>query len=50
MEALGRLEPAYVVLDTYSGRPDDLGNTEAVRRTLTALLEAVLDLGRGSIR
>jgi probable F420-dependent oxidoreductase len=50
MEALARLEPAYVVLDTYSGRPDDLANTDAVQRTLDVWVERVLDLRRGSLR
>ena len=50
MEALARLEPAYVVLDTYSGRPEDLSKTEAVQRTLDVLVERVLDLSHGSLR
>jgi hypothetical protein len=50
MDALARLEPEYVVLDTYSGRPQDLPNTEVAQRTLDVLLERVLDLSRGSLR
>jgi alkanesulfonate monooxygenase SsuD/methylene tetrahydromethanopterin reductase-like flavin-dependent oxidoreductase (luciferase family) len=45
-----RLEPGYVVIDTYSGRPEDLSNTEAVQRTLDVLVEGVLDLSRGAFR
>jgi probable F420-dependent oxidoreductase len=37
MDALARLEPTYVVLDTYSGRPEDLPDTEIAQRTLDAI-------------
>ena len=50
MEALARLEPAYVVLDTYSGRPEDLANAEAEQQTLDLLVERVLDVGGGRLR
>ena len=48
MEVLARLEPAYVVIATYSGRTADLSNTEAIQRTLDVLVEGVLDLSRGA--
>jgi hypothetical protein len=50
MEALAQLDPAYVVLDTYSGQPEDLPDTEISERTLDVLLQNVLDLSRGSLR
>jgi probable F420-dependent oxidoreductase len=50
MEALARLEPAYVVLDTYSGRPEDLPDNEIAQRTLDVLIGRVLDLNSGSLR
>jgi len=50
MEALGRLHPAYVVLDTYAGSPEELPDNEAARRTLDVMLEHVLDLSRGTLR
>jgi alkanesulfonate monooxygenase SsuD/methylene tetrahydromethanopterin reductase-like flavin-dependent oxidoreductase (luciferase family) len=50
MEALARLEPVYVVLDTYTGQPDDLSRTDLVQRTLDVFVEKVLDLSRGRLR
>jgi len=50
MDALARLDPAYVVLDTYSGRTEDLPDTEIAQRTLDVLLERVLNLSRGTVR
>jgi len=50
MEALARLEPEYVVLDTYSGHPADLLNAEPAQRTLDVFVEKVVDLTRGSLR
>ena len=50
MEALVRLEPAYIVLDTYSGRPEDLPDTEVAQRTLDVLVDRVLDLNGATLR
>jgi alkanesulfonate monooxygenase SsuD/methylene tetrahydromethanopterin reductase-like flavin-dependent oxidoreductase (luciferase family) len=50
MDQLAALEPAYVVLDTYTGQPDDLANSDTAQRTLNALLEHVIDLPRGTLR
>jgi probable F420-dependent oxidoreductase len=50
MDLLARLEPTYVVLDTYSGQPDELTSTEVPHHTLDVLLDRVFDLRRGSLR
>jgi probable F420-dependent oxidoreductase len=50
LDQLAVLEPAYVVLDTYSGQPEDLSNTDAAKRTLDAMLEHVIDVRRGTLR
>jgi probable F420-dependent oxidoreductase len=50
MDQLASLDPAYVVLDTYTGEPQDLPNDDATQRTLDAMLEQVIDLSRGTLR
>jgi probable F420-dependent oxidoreductase len=50
MDLLARLEPAYVVLDTYTGQPADLTRSDESRRTLDVLLDRVLDLPHESLR
>jgi alkanesulfonate monooxygenase SsuD/methylene tetrahydromethanopterin reductase-like flavin-dependent oxidoreductase (luciferase family) len=50
MDQLAALEPAYVVLDTYSGNLADLANSDAAQRTLDVLLEHVIDLEHGTLR
>lgn len=50
LDQLAALEPAYVILDTYSGRPEDLANADGARRTLDALLEHLIDTDRGTLR
>ena len=50
MDALASLEPGYVVLDTYSGNPDDLIGTERAENALDVLLERVFDVQRQALR
>jgi probable F420-dependent oxidoreductase len=50
VDALARLEPAYVVLDTYTGDPDDLSSNKEAERTLEVLLHQVIDVRRETLR